>query len=254
VTGRDRRLQGIVLRATVEPLRVLERSHATLNLRGVPQRTILVRQQDRRTIAAPCPGGSLRIGIAACRLLSGRLARLGARLLCDYERRDRISTTCPEEVSDPGGAMRTWWRRIKAGIGMGLVWGVVWSGAGALLARMPGFYSDLPFPLLFAPLGFATGIIFSGILVAIEGRRGFARTSLWRFAAWGAASGLLLSGVFVVGAALRGQALWGEFLLFGPPLTAAGAVCAAGSLAVARRAGRRELPEDDGPDLLQGGD
>jgi hypothetical protein len=142
--------------------------------------------------------------------------------------------------------MQKWRRRIRAAIGMGLTWGAVWFGAGVLLARVPGFYSDLPFALLFAPLGFATGIIFSGILVGIEGRRGFDRTSLSRFAGWGAASGLLLSGIFVVGAALRGQSMWAEFLVFGPPLAMASAVCAAGSLAVARRAERRELPVDSG--------
>jgi hypothetical protein len=135
--------------------------------------------------------------------------------------------------------MKKWVRRIRAAIGMGLTWGAAWSGAGAVLARVPGFYSDLPFALLFAPLGFATGIIFSGILVAIERRRGFDRMSLSRFAAWGALSGLLLSGVFVVGAALRGDNLWGEFLVFGPPLAVASAVCAAGSLAMAKRAERR---------------
>jgi hypothetical protein len=162
--------------------------------------------------------------------------------------------------------MKKWGRRIRAAIGMGLIWGAAWSGAGSLLARVPGFDTDLPLPLLFAPLGFATGIIFSGILVGIEGRRGFERTSLSRFALWGAASGLLLTGIFVVGAALRGAALWGEFLVFGPPLAIAGAVCAAGSLAVARRADRRELPgdsghpaeaeltEDEKPELLGRGD
>jgi hypothetical protein len=142
--------------------------------------------------------------------------------------------------------MKNWWRRIRASVGMGLIWGVAWFGAGILLARVPGFHSDLPFALLFAPLGFVTGIIFSGILVGIESRRGFDRASLSRYAAWGAASGLLLSGVFVVGAALRGEALWGEFLVFGPPLAIASAVCAAGSLAIARRADRRELPGDSG--------
>jgi hypothetical protein len=35
--------------------------------------------------------------------------------------------------------------------------------------------------------------------------------------------------------------LWGEFLVFGPGLAVASAVCAAGSLALARRAERREL-------------
>ena len=137
--------------------------------------------------------------------------------------------------------MKKWWRRIRAAIGMGLTWGFVWSGAGALLARVPGFFSDLPFALLFAPLGFLSGVIFSGILVGIEGRRGFDRMSLSRFAGWGAASGLLLSGTIVLGAALRGDPVLAEFLLFGPPLAIASAVCAAGSLAVARWAERREF-------------
>ncbi len=125
---------------------------------------------------------------------------------------------------------------------MGLTWGAAWFGAGILLARMPGFFSDVPFAIVFAPLGFVTGVIFSGILVVIEGRRRFDRMSLARFAGWGAASGLLLSGIFVGGAALRGADVWAEFLLFGPALAMASAGCAAGSLALARRAERRELP------------
>jgi hypothetical protein len=140
--------------------------------------------------------------------------------------------------------MKQWGRRIRAAVGMGLIWGAAWFGAGILLARVPGFYSDLPFALLFAPLGFATGVMFTGILAGIEGRRGFGRTSLSRFAGYGAASGLLLSGIFVVGAALRGGDSWGELLVFGPPLALASAVCAAGSLAIARRAERRELAGD----------
>jgi predicted Kef-type K+ transport protein len=142
--------------------------------------------------------------------------------------------------------MKKWGRRIRAAIGMGLAWGAAWFGAGILLARVPGFYSDLPFALLFAPLGFVSGIMFSGILVVIEGRRRFDRMSLSRFAGWGAVGGLLLSGVFVVGAALRGGTMWGEFLVFGPALAIASAVCSAGSLALARRAERRELPGPSG--------
>ena len=142
--------------------------------------------------------------------------------------------------------MKKWRRRIRAAIGMGLTWGAAWFGAGILLARVPGFYSDLPFALLFAPLGFATGIIFSGILVVIEDRRSFDRMSLSRFAGWGAVSGFLLSGIFVVGAALRGGTLGGEVLVPGLVLAVASAVCAAGSLAMARRAERRELPGPSG--------
>jgi hypothetical protein len=101
---------------------------------------------------------------------------------------------------------------------------------------MPGIDSDLPFPLLFAPFGFVTGTIFSGFLVAIECRRRFDRMSLPRFAGWGAVSGLLLA-IYV--SALRGETL--EVLVFGPVLALAGAVCAAASLAVARRSERATL-------------
>jgi hypothetical protein len=142
--------------------------------------------------------------------------------------------------------MKKWGRRIRAAIGMGLTWGAAWFGAGILLARVPGFYSDVPFALLFAPLGFVTGIIFSGILVAIENRRRFDRMSLSRFAGWGAVSGFLLSGIVGGGAALGGETLGGEVLVLGLVLAMASAVCAAGSLAMARRAERRELPGPSG--------
>jgi len=139
--------------------------------------------------------------------------------------------------------MATAGRRIRAALGMGILWGAAWAIAGGVLARVPGLDPDLPLPLLFAPLGFVSGIMFSAILAGIEARRS-RRTSLLRFAGWGAASGLLLSGIFVAGAALRGATAWGEFLLFGPPLALASAACAAGSLAMARRAERRALPAD----------
>ena len=144
--------------------------------------------------------------------------------------------------------MKKWGRRIRAAIGMGFIWGAAWFGAGILVARVPGLYSDLPFALLFAPFGFAAGIIFSGILVVIEGRCRFDRMSLSRFAGWGAVSGLLLSGIFP---ALRGK--WGELLVFGPALAMASAAGAAGSLIVARSAERRErggLSEDAKRNLL----
>lgn len=138
--------------------------------------------------------------------------------------------------------MQTWMRRVRGAIGMGLAWGAGWFGAGILLARVPGLDSDLPLALLFAPLGFVTGIIFSGIIAMIEGGRRNDRMTLPRFAAWGAVGGLLLSGIFAVAAGIGGRSVWGELLVFGPALATAGAVSAAGSLALARRAGTRGLP------------
>lgn len=67
--------------------------------------------------------------------------------------------------------------------------------------------------------------------------------SLPRFAAWGAGRGFLLAGVFAWAPGLRG-----EFLVPGPVLATAGAVCAAGSSALARMATDPELL-DAGADL-----
>lgn len=132
-------------------------------------------------------------------------------------------------------------RRIRGAIGMGFAWGAAWCGAGVLVARAPGFDSDLPFALMFAPFGVVTGIIVSEILVAIKGHRSSDRIPLSRFAVWGAVSGLLPA---VVVAALRGEAF--EVLVFGPVLALAGAACAAGSLTVARRSESATVPDPGG--------
>jgi len=125
-------------------------------------------------------------------------------------------------------------QRIRAAIGMGVIWAAAWIVAAGVVAR--AYDSDLPFAYLFAPLGFVAGIVFSGILLVIKGQRSFDRMSLPRVAAWGAVIGLLLSPIFP---ALRGN--WRELLVFAPSLVIASAVGAAGSLAMARRAERREL-------------
>jgi hypothetical protein len=134
--------------------------------------------------------------------------------------------------------MRKWLRRIRGAIGMGVVWGAAWSGAGIVAAVLTGFAADAPFPLVFGVFGFVAGVIFSALLALTEGRRRFDQMSLPRFAAWGAVGGLLLSTLFAMAASLG----WGEVLVIAPTFALACAVCASGSLAVARRAVRRELP------------
>jgi hypothetical protein len=82
--------------------------------------------------------------------------------------------------------------------------------------------------------------MFSGVLVLAEGRRRFHQMSLPRFAAWGAVGGLVLSALFVRSAP---SISWGDALAVYTTLGVACAVCASGSLALARRAVRRELPD-----------
>jgi hypothetical protein len=120
---------------------------------------------------------------------------------------------------------------------MGLAWAVAWGGAGVVMAVVTGFTADVPFPLFFALLGFIAGVIFSLILALTAGRRSFDQMSLPRFATWGAIGGLVMAAFFARAASLD----WGDVLVITPVFALASAVCASGSLALARRATRGEL-------------
>jgi hypothetical protein len=127
--------------------------------------------------------------------------------------------------------MRNWVRRLRGAIGIGFAWGLAWLGAGLVLLAIVGpNAADVPFPLFFGFLGFIAGVIFSVVLSMTEGRRRFDQMSLSRFATWGAVGGLLLSGVMTVVAGVESLAF------LGPLFAASGAICASGSLALARRA------------------
>ena len=130
-------------------------------------------------------------------------------------------------------------RRVRGALGMGLTWGAAWGAAGFVLAVITRFQADAPFPLIFGVLGFIAGVIFSAVLALTEGRRSFDQMSLPRFAGWGAAGGLLLSALFARAASLG----WGDVVVIVPTFALASAACASGSLALARRAMRRELPD-----------
>jgi len=133
--------------------------------------------------------------------------------------------------------MKKWWRRLRGAIGMGLTWAAAWFGAGMVLLLVVGVgAADVPFPLFFGLLGFLAGATFSGVLGILAGRRRFDEMSLPRFAGWGALGGLLLSGIVAL-AAGPGS----EILVLAPVFALAGAISAAGTLALARRGEEREL-------------
>ena len=138
--------------------------------------------------------------------------------------------------------MRRWLRRIRGAIGMGFTWAAALFVAGFVPRWVFGFNTDVPIPLVFGVFGFFAGVTFSGLLVLAEGRRRFDQLSLPRFALWGAMGGLLLSALF----AKAGSLGWGDVLALAPTLAVASAVCASGSLAIARRAVRQELPDSRG--------
>ena len=138
--------------------------------------------------------------------------------------------------------MRTWLRRIRGVIGMGLTWAAVWFAAGSVPRWVFGVNTDAPLPLVFGVFGLVAGVFFAAVLALTEGRRSFDQMSLPRFAGWGAMGGLLLSAIV----AKAGSLGWGDMLALAPTLAIASAVSASGSLAIARRTVRQELPDSRG--------
>lgn len=138
--------------------------------------------------------------------------------------------------------MQKWARRIRAALGLGIVWGAAWLVAGLILLAFVGLdAADVPFPLFFGFLGFLAGAAFSLVLGVLGRRRRFDQMSLPRFAIWGALGGLLIAGVALL---TSGEGL--ELVsVLAPVFASAGALSAAGTLALARRTEDRQLLDVD---------
>src|SRR5262245_32636705 len=154
--------------------------------------------------------------------------------------------------------MRNWIRSIKGAIGIGLTWAAAWMPIGALTAfglwvvldpimtygqKQMGLGAFMGMSAaIFGVLGFVAGCIFFAVLRITEGRRTFEQLTLPRFAAWGGIAGLLL------GASAALTTFAGAGLQLIPDAIASivatllGAASAAGSLAVARKAGDDTAP------------
>ena len=145
--------------------------------------------------------------------------------------------------------MKKWLKRIRGVFRTGLTWAAVWSVGGTIIRivtlviigdtlRGPDYRlvsALITLPVVFGVMGFIGGVAFSVVLGIAEGRRRFDQMSLPRFAAWGAVGGLLLS-MLVISSEAWTVVVAGVMALLG-------AGCAAGSLALARRADDRELLE-----------
>lgn len=139
--------------------------------------------------------------------------------------------------------MTKWLRRIRGALGMGLVWAIAWAaiGGGVMegIVDPDGRILDM-WPQTLAIPGFVGGVVFSGLLWLTEGRRRFEELSLRRFGVIGGATGALLGAGVVTVAALTGaRPTWLHFTTIASAATVLGAVSASGSLAIARKAGRR---------------
>jgi hypothetical protein len=134
-------------------------------------------------------------------------------------------------------------KRLRGALGMGLTWAVAWAviGGGVMegIVDPDGRILDM-WPQTLAIPGFVGGVLFSGMLWVSAGRRRFEELSLSRFGILGGATGAVLGALAVaLGLAAGALPLWLRVAAIAAPATVLGAVSAAGTLALARRAGQR---------------
>jgi hypothetical protein len=139
--------------------------------------------------------------------------------------------------------VKKWLRRIRGAVLMGLTWAAVWAPVGVLIGMIvdPDGSMDEMWVAVGAYPGFIGGVVFSAVLGIAARRHRFDELSLWRFAAWGAAAGLLVGLLpFALGELNPEVPVWLPGVVTGS-ITLLSAVSAAGSLALARRAQKRDL-------------
>ena len=139
--------------------------------------------------------------------------------------------------------MRKWLRRIRGAVLMGLTWAAVWAPVGVLIGMTvdPDGSMDEMWVAVGAYPGFLGGVVFATVLGIAGSRRRFDELSLPRFAAWGAMAGLLVGALpFAVGESTAELPVWLLGVVAIGSITLLSAASAAGSLALARMAEKRE--------------
>lgn len=144
--------------------------------------------------------------------------------------------------------MKSWLKRVRGVIGIGLTWAVGWAPLGSIVGMIVGALFGFPlggvalnYAVMFGVLGFAGGTLFSSLVRLADGRRRFDELSLPRFFAWGGLGGLALGALAVT---INVVGLGGVTPVTIAVIAAAGllgAGSAAATLALARHADDQEL-------------
>ena len=136
-----------------------------------------------------------------------------------------------------------WLKRIRGALLMGVTWALVWAPLGLLIGMIvdPNGTMDEPWILVGALPGFLSGVVFSIVLGIAARHRRFSELSAGKFTAWGAAAGFATGALpLMLGTVNPRLPFWFPGVVIGS-ITLLGALSAAGSLALARRAEKREL-------------
>jgi len=143
--------------------------------------------------------------------------------------------------------MKKWLRRIRGALLMGITWAVLWAPVGLLIGMVvdPTGAMDEPWIAVGTFPGFLGGVMFSIVFGIAARRRKLGELSIKRVAGWGIVAGLVIGSLpFLLGdQGPNVERVWLLPLVVVSSITVLSAASAAGTLALARRAERRELPD-----------
>lgn len=140
--------------------------------------------------------------------------------------------------------MKKWLRRIRGALLMGITWAVLWAPVGLLIGMIvdPTGAMDEPWIAVGTFPGFLGGVLFSTVFGIAARRRRLLDLSLRRVGAWGALAGVVLGMIpFAIGSNSSSMPTWQLFSIFVGFTTVLCTSSAVGTLALARRAEKREL-------------
>jgi hypothetical protein len=141
--------------------------------------------------------------------------------------------------------MKNWLRRIRGALLMGITWAVLWAPVGLLIGMIvdPTGAMDEPWIAVGTFPGFLGGVMFSIVFGIAARRRKLGELSIKRVAGWGIVAGLVIGSLpFLLGdQGPNVERVWLVPLIVVSSITVLSAASAAGTLALAQRAERREL-------------
>lgn len=146
--------------------------------------------------------------------------------------------------------MKSWLRRLRGAIGMGITWSAAWISVvfllGALSVLLPGLRiifeatGDDTLPIVVVP-AFLGGVVFSAVVGIAARHRKFDELSVPRFLGWGAFGGFVLALVPGLGGLAEGTVTASQSAMVIGGVSLLSALSAAGSLVLARLGEDRRL-------------
>jgi threonine/homoserine/homoserine lactone efflux protein len=145
--------------------------------------------------------------------------------------------------------MRQSLKRIRGAIGMGITWALGWAPVAVLVGTQiidPDDSMDEMWVMVGALPGFLSGVLFSIVVGVAARRQRLDELTIARVARWGAIAGLFIGILpFLIGDTDGSPPAWLLAAIIIPTFTVLSTLSAAGSLAIARRALRRESANID---------